>query len=125
MRRLDILLVERDDGLASHYIERLAMRGHRIRHERDDASALAAADPHVDVVIVHADAPNSATDGLLSGIRARPEYANVPILMLTAAPPPALDAYRGEVTAIRRIPFPLRELVRYVEELAGRDRFAN
>lgn len=78
-----ILLVEDDEGIARPLVAALEGVGYEVVHATDGRSALAAADPRLDLVVVDLGLPD--VDGLEVCRRLRTAVAPaVPILLLTA-----------------------------------------
>ena len=120
VRPLDILVVEDDEALALFYEEVLSDLGHRVRVARNGAEGLAALAPGLDLVITDLKMPVMTGDEMLRELRGRPEYRDLPVLVLTALFGPLPDDVRGGATTVHRKPFPLEDLIRYVDESVER-----
>jgi len=85
---------------------------------RDGEEALALAEEHApDLAIVDISMPRMDGHELTRRLRARPETATIPVLVLTAAM--HIDRVEG-ADALLRKPFSPRALVARVDELLGR-----
>lgn len=118
MRALDILVVEDDDALVMFYEEALGDFGHHVAVARNGVEGLDALRPGLDLVITDVAMPIMRGDEMLMEMRRRPEYRDLPVLVLTALPDPLPTEIRNGSTRVHRKPFPLDDLIRYVEETA-------
>jgi CheY-like chemotaxis protein len=119
VRPLDILVVEDDDALAMFYEEALGDFGHHVHLARNGAEGLAALRPDLDLVITDVAMPVMRGDEMLAEMRRRPEFSEMPVLVLTALPDPLPAEIRNGSTSVHHKPFPLDDFIRYVEETAA------
>ena len=115
MPPLRILVVEDDEALVRFYREALGDLGHDVRIARNGAEGLEALGTDLDLVVTDIGMPVMSGDEMLREMRRRPEYAGLPVLILTARLEGFEDLLAGDRTAILRKPFPLERFVDFVE----------
>ena len=123
-RRLTVLVVEADLPLALQYQLELISDGHHVSivHNAEDALSLVALG--CDLVITDLSLPGMSGEAFIQTLRARPEHADLPVLVISAAigiP----ESLRHALTQFRRKPFALDRLSDYAQEAAGSSRFRN
>lgn len=122
-RRLTVLVVEADLPLALEYQLDLLRQGHLVNVVDSAEEALRVITPRYDLLITDLWLPAMSGEDLIRSLRARPEFADLPILVLTAAR--ALPEALGGRITLRRKPFDLDDLGSYADEAAGEGRFRN
>jgi CheY-like chemotaxis protein len=100
---------------------RAILRGAGYRAEtcadgREALECLGAVKP--DLVLMDVMMPRVSGLEVLREMRAKPEWANVPVVLMSVTPP-AVKRADYQWQAFLRKPFSLKELVRTVRELAG------
>jgi CheY-like chemotaxis protein len=101
---------------------RLERAGYEVIAAHDGVEALAAAEAHaIDVAVIDVMMPGIDGHEVVRRLRARPETATIPILVLTAAAQERVAEASAEAgaDAHMRKPFSPKELVARLEELRG------
>lgn len=119
-----MLVVESDLSLALQYQLELLAQGHQVNIVHSAEDALGALTPALDVVITDLRLPGMSGEEFIRSLRGRPEFVDLPVLVITAAT--ALpDSLRDQVTKFRRKPFDFDRLGEYAQDAAGPRRFRN
>ena len=114
-----MLVAEDDPGLRNFYELALIEHGHAVTAVRDGQEALNAMSSDIDLLITDLAMPTMRGDELLTELRARPEYREVPVLVVTAHPADLTPALRTGETAVLQKPFELDDFIQWVESTAG------
>ena len=125
MKALKVLVAEDDPGLRTFYELALIEHGHAVTACRDGQEALDAMSPDVDLLITDLAMPTMGGDELLAELRSRPEYREVPVLVVTAHPADLRPDLRNGKTAVLQKPFELSDFIEWVEVTAGLPRARN
>ena len=119
MKPLNVLVAEDDSALRSFYQLALMEDGHAVTAVRDGQEALNAMSPEFDLLITDLAMPTMRGDELLAELRARPEYREVPVLVVTAHPGELTPELRHGKTAVLQKPFELSHFIEWVHAAAG------
>jgi two-component system chemotaxis response regulator CheY len=125
MRALRVLVVEDDDGLRMFYQLALLEHGHTVNAVANGAEALSVVSPDIDLVVTDIKMPVMPGDKLIAELRAKPEFRELPVLIVTAHPDDLRPELRTQQTAVLRKPFELDDFVRWVDAAAGLRRSDN
>ena len=115
-----VLVADDDDDILALVGLRLERAGYEVVTARDGLEALAAAEAQpIDMAVVDVMMPGMDGHELVRRLRARPETAEIPILVLTAAAQEhvAEESMAAGASAHMRKPFSPKELVARLEEL--------
>ena len=123
MKALKVLVAEDDPGLRMFYELALIEHGHKVTACRDGQEALNAMSPEIDLLITDLAMPTMRGDELLAELRARPEYREVPVLVVTAHPGDLRWDLRSGKIAVLQKPFELDDFIEWVQA-AGRAEIA-
>lgn len=118
-----VLVADDDEDILSLLGLRLARAGYDVVAARDGVEALASVDERVpDIAVVDVMMPRMDGHELVRRLRARPDTATIPILVLTAAVHDRVaDAsVRAGADAHMRKPFSPRDLVARLDAMLGR-----
>lgn len=118
-----VLVADDDEDILSLLGLRLERAGYDVVTAKDGIDALEAVERRTpDVAIVDVMMPRMDGHELIRRLRARPETASIPILVLTAAVQDRIAEASAEAgaDAHMRKPFSPRELVAQLDELLGR-----
>ena len=121
MTRL-VLVADDDEDILSLVGLRLERAGYEVMTAKDGVEALAAAEARTpDVAVVDVMMPRMDGHELVRRLRARPETAGLPILVLTAAVHDRVAEASAEAgaDAHMRKPFSPKDLVARLEQLLG------
>jgi CheY-like chemotaxis protein len=125
VKPLKVLVAEDDPALRTFYQLALIENGHAVTAVRDGQEALNAMSPEIDLLITDLAMPMMRGDELLAELRARPEYREIPVLVVTAHPgdlPP--DLRNGKTTVLQK-PFELSHFIEWVRATANQPRTRN
>jgi CheY-like chemotaxis protein len=86
MRPLNVLVVEDDLELRMFYQLALMEQGHAVNAVANGAEALDAVSPAIDLIVTDLGMPIMAGDELIAELRAKPEFRDLPVLVITAHP---------------------------------------
>lgn len=125
MRGLKVLVVEDDVALRTFYELALLEHGHAVNAVSNGEEALTAVSPDVDVLITDLMMPVMNGEELITELRSRPEYRELPVLVVTAHPGDLDPAVRDDRTAVLRKPFELDDFVKRVDAAARHARPVN
>ncbi len=118
-----VLVADDDDDILALVGLRLRRAGYEVLTARDGVEALEAIEGRTpDLAIVDVMMPVMDGHALVRALRARPDTAGIPILMLTAAVQDKVAQASSEAGAdgTVRKPFSPRDLVSRVDQLLGR-----
>ena len=122
MSRPLVLVADDDEDILALVGLRLERAGYDVVTAHDGEQALAAAEAHpIDLAVVDVMMPGMDGHEVVRRLRARPETATIPILVLTAAVRDNVAEASAEAgaDAHMRKPFSPKELVARLEELRG------
>jgi CheY-like chemotaxis protein len=122
---LKILVVEDDLELRLFYQLALIEHGHDVSAVANGAEALEAVSPEIDLVVTDLTMPEMPGDKLISELRARPEYQDLPVLVVTEHPADLKSELRAGPTVLLRKPFELDDFIRWVDAAEGLTRALN
>jgi CheY-like chemotaxis protein len=125
VKPLNILVVEDDDALRTFLELALMEHGHAVNAVANGAEALTAVSPEIDVVVTDLVMPVMGGDKLIAELRARPEYRELPVLVVTAYPSDLAPDLRKGTTAVLRKPFEMDDFVKWVDAAASLRRSNN
>lgn len=118
-----VLVTDDDEDILTLVSARLERAGYEVVCARDGAEALAAAeDRSLDAAVIDVMMPRMMGHELVRRLRARPQTAAIPIVVLTAAVHDAVaeaSAQSGADVHLRK-PFSPRELLARLDALLGR-----
>ena len=121
MSGLRILLVEDEFSSAEVLALLLADDGHHVTLAPDGRQALARLDEAVpDLLITDFMMPAMNGAELVKAMREMPDYAKLPVLLISGAPEAALRPYKVSYQAFLRKPFSLEEFLKVVDGLGQR-----
>ena len=89
------------------------------------AEALSVVGPEIDLVVTDLMMPMMQGDELIAELRAKPEFRDLPVLVVTAHPEHLSAELRNGRTAVLRKPFELDEFIKWVDAATGATRFNN
>jgi CheY-like chemotaxis protein len=113
-RRLRVLAVEDDEDLRAFYRTLLAEEGYDVRAARDGAEAFTMIDWAPDLILLDLMLPVMDGYQFLRQLRASPQGAHIPVLVLSAALPPGRDTLAGAQAVLRK-PFEFDRLLRTID----------
>ncbi|MDX9874257.1 MAG: response regulator [Spongiibacteraceae bacterium] len=117
MHAPSILVVEDDRHIAELIVCALEPEGFQLRHESSGRAGLnAALSRRPDLIITDYFMPNMGGMGMINALRADPETAGIPILMISAMP---VDDDVPVAAALLK-PFSIEELLATVANLVPR-----
>ena len=125
MKALKVLIVEDDLALRIFYELALLEHGHAVNAVGNGAEALSVVSPDIDLVVTDLMMPMMPGDKLIAELRARPEFRELPVLVVTAHPEHLSPELRNERTAVLRKPFELDDFIKWVDAATGATRFNN
>jgi len=125
VKALTILVVEDDDALRTFYQLALMEHRHAVSAVANGAEALRVVSSEIDLVITDLRMPVMPGGKLIAELRARPEFREVPVLIVTAYPDDLRPELRDENTVVLRKPFDLDDFIRWVDAAAALRRFDN
>ena len=120
MTAAQVLLVEDDEMIVDVVRVSLSLAGYNVTHVSDGAAALhTITGLHPDIVILDLMLPNVDGWKVLSDMRAHPETADIPVIVMTAKTMPAdeIRSYNLGASAYIRKPFLPQDLIDKVEQL--------
>jgi CheY-like chemotaxis protein len=120
-----ILVVEDDLELRMFYQLALLEHGHSVNAVANGAEALEAVSAEIDLVVTDLTMPVMAGDKLIAELRAKPEFQEIPVLVVTEHPRDLKPELRDGKTAVLRKPFELDDFMRWVEAAARQRRVNN
>jgi CheY-like chemotaxis protein len=118
-----VLVADDDEDILSLVGLRLERAGYEVITAKDGVDALEAAEARTpDIAVVDVMMPRMDGHELVRRLRARPETASLPILVLTAAVHDRVAEASAEAgaNAHMRKPFSPRDLVARLDEMLGR-----
>ncbi len=113
-RPLRVLAVEDDEDLRAFYRTLLAEEGYEVRVARDGVEALDMLRWAPDLILLDLMLPVMDGYQFLRRLRALPQGAAIPVLVLSAALPPGRDTLAG-AQAVMRKPFEFDRLLRTID----------
>ena len=119
MRPLNVLVVEDDLELRMFYQLALMEQGHAVNAVANGAEALDAVSPAIDLIVTDLGMPIMAGDELIAELRAKPEFRDLPVLVITAHPGELRAELRNGRTSVLRNPFELDDFMRWVDAAAA------
>ena len=125
MKALTVLVVEDDIALRTFYELALLEHGHAVNGVGNGAEALSVVSPEIDLVVTDLKMPVMPGDKLIAELRAKPEFRDLPVLVVTAHPDDLSAELRNGKTSVLRKPFEFDEFIRWVDAAAGAARFTN
>ena len=125
MKSLKVLVVEDDLALRTFYELALLEHGHAVNAVANGAEALSVVGPEIDLVVTDLMMPMMQGDELIAELRAKPEFRDLPVLVVTAHPEHLSPKLRNGRTAVLRKPFELDEFIKWVDAATGATRFNN
>ena len=125
MKALKVLIVEDDLALRTFYELALLEHGHAVNAVGNGAEALSVVSPDIDLVVTDLMMPMMPGDKLIAELRARPEFRDLPVLVVTAHPEHLSPELRNERTAVLRKPFKLDDFIKWVDAATRATRFNN
>lgn len=118
------MVVEPERPLAYLFQLDLTKHGHRVCVVHSAEHALEVLTPQYDLIVTSLHLPEMTSEQFILQMRALAGYADLPVMVI--APESVLpESIRNDATRLRRKPFDLAHLVRYVTEAAGPMRFPN
>jgi CheY-like chemotaxis protein len=125
MSGLKVLVVEDDIELRTFYQLALLEHGHAVNAVANGAEALEVLSVDIDLVVTDLSMPVMAGDRLIAELRAKPEFQELPVLVVTEHPQDLKPELRNGKTAVLRKPFELDDFMRWVEAAARQRRMNN
>jgi len=125
MKALKVLVVEDDLAMRTCYQLALMEHGHAVNAVGNGAEALGVVSPDIDLVVTDLKMPIMPGDRLIAELRAKPEFRDLPVLVVTAHPDDLSAELRNGKTSVLRKPFEFDEFIRWVDAAAGAARFTN
>ena len=125
MKALKVLVVEDDLAMRTCYQLALIEHGHAVNAVGNGVEALGVVSPDIDLVVTDLKMPIMPGDRLIAELRAKPEFRDLPVLVVTAHPDDLRPELRDEKTAVLRKPFELDQFIRWVDAAASAARFSN
>jgi two-component system chemotaxis response regulator CheY len=119
MRPLKVLVVEDDLELRMFYQLALMEQGHAVNAVANGAEALDVVSPEIDLVVTDLGMPIMTGDKLIAALRAKPEFRDLPVLVVTAHPGELRAELRNGKTSVLRKPFELDDFIRWVDAAAA------
>lgn len=118
MNGLNILVVEDDLELRRFYQLALLERGHAVNAVANGAEALEVISPEIDLVVTDLNMPIVPGQKLIAQLRAKPEFRELPVLVVTAQPGDLKPEHRTGRTVVLRKPFELDDFMRWIDAAA-------
>jgi CheY-like chemotaxis protein len=118
MSGLKILVVEDDLELRMFYQLALLEHGHDVNAVANGAEALEVVSPDIDLVVTDLSMPVMPGDELIAELRARPEFRELPVLVVTEHPGDLRPELRTGRTVLLRKPFELDDFIRWIDAAA-------
>lgn len=118
MSGLNILVVEDDLELRTFYQLALLERGHAVNAVANGAEALEVMSPEIDLVVTDLTMPIMPGQKLIAQLRAKPEFRELPVLVVTAHPGDLKAELRTGRTVVMRKPFELDDFMRWIDAAA-------
>ena len=115
---LKILVVEDDKELRTLYQLALLEHGHDVNAVANGAEALEVVSPEIDLVVTDLTMPVMPGDKLIAELRARPEFRELPVLVVTEHPGDLKPELRTGRTVLLQKPFELDVFIRWVDAAA-------
>ena len=112
-RPLRVLAIEDDSDLREFYGATLRDEGHEVRLAGNGLEGLRNVDWAPDLILLDLMMPVMDGYEFLRRLRASPEGAHVPVLVLSAALPPSRSTLRGAQAVLRK-PFDFDRLLRTI-----------
>jgi CheY-like chemotaxis protein len=122
---LKVLVVEDDVELRTFYQLALLEHGHAVNAVANGVEALEALTPEIDLVVTDLTMPVMAGNKLIAELRARPEFRELPVLVVTEHPRDLKPELRNGKTAVLRKPFELDDFMRWVDAASKLTRAKN
>lgn len=122
---LNILVVEDDLDLRTFYQLALRERGHAVNAVANGAEALEAMSPEIDLVVTDLTMPIVPGEKLIAQLRAKHEFRDLPVLVVTAHPGDLKPELRTGRTVVLRKPFELDDFMRWIDAAARLTRQRN
>jgi two-component system chemotaxis response regulator CheY len=119
MRPLKVLVVEDDLELRMFYQLALMEQGHAVNAVANGAEALDVVSLEIDLVVTDLGMPIMTGDKLIAELRAKPEFRELPVLVVTAHPGELRAELRNGKTSVLRKPFELDDFMRWVDAVAA------
>jgi two-component system chemotaxis response regulator CheY len=118
MSGLKILVVEDDLELRMFYQLALLERGHAVNAVANGAEALEVISPEIDLVVTDLTMPIMPGQKLIAELRAKPEFRELPVLVVTEHPGDLKPDLRAGQTVVLRKPFELEDFMRWIDAAA-------
>jgi CheY-like chemotaxis protein len=125
VKALKVLVVEDDEALRTFYELALLEHGHAVNAVDNGAEALNVVSPEIDLVVTDLMMPVMPGNELIAELRAKPEFRDLPVLVVTAHPEHLGPELRSGRTAVLRKPFELDDFIKWVDAATGATRFNN
>lgn len=122
---LKILVVEDDLELRTFYQLALLEQGHAVNAVANGAEALEVVSPDIDLVVTDLSMPIVPGQTLIAELRAKPEFRDLPVLVVTEHPGDLKPELRAGKTVVLRKPFELDDFMRWVDAAARLTRGRN
>ena len=122
---MKVLVVEDDLELRTFYQLALLEHGHAVNAVANGAEALEVVTPEIDLVVTDLSMPVMPGDKFLAALRAKPEFQELPVLVVTEHPHDLKPELRTGKTAVLRKPFELDDFIRWVDAAAKLTRASN
>ncbi|WP_293862740.1 response regulator [uncultured Alsobacter sp.] len=119
-----MLVVDDEWAIAAVLADLLTDEGYGVLSASNGRDALAMLEAHPDVVLVVLDYMMPIMDGVatLAAIRARPQFADLPVIMMTSLPQSSLQVDPDSYDAFLRKPFLIDDILRAIELVFARRR---
>jgi CheY-like chemotaxis protein len=118
MNGLKILVVEDDVELRTFYQLALLEHGHSVNAVANGAEALEVVSPEIDLVVTDLTMPIMPGQKLIAELRAKPEFRDLPVLVVTEHPKDLGPELRRGKTVVLRKPFELDDFMGWVHAAA-------
>ena len=125
MNGLKILVVEDDLELRTFYQLALLEQGHAVNAVANGAEALEVLSPEIDLVVTDLTMPIMPGQKLIAELRAKPEFRELPVLVVTEHPKDLKPELREGKTVVLRKPFELDDFIRWIDAAARLTRARN
>jgi CheY-like chemotaxis protein len=125
MSGLKILVVEDDLELRTFYQLALLEHGHSVNAVANGAEALEVVSPEIDLLVTDLTMPIMPGQKLIAELRAKPEFRELPVLVVTEHPADLKPELRAGKTVVLRKPFELDDFMRWVDAAAALTRARN
>ena len=125
MSGLKILVVEDDLELRTFYQLALREQGHAVNAVANGAEALEVISPEIDLLVTDLTMPIVPGQKLIAELRAKPEFRELPVLVVTEHPGDLKPELRVGRTVVLRKPFDLDDFMRWVDAAARLTRANN